>query len=70
MIKDIRSDSEHNKMEDAEGEYQRISFSHFKIKQNEIETQEDLIRVQSKPVRRNNPRFIKWARIKNCIASH
>jgi hypothetical protein len=29
-----------------------------------------LIRVQSKPVRRNNPRFIKWARIKNCIASH
>lgn len=36
MIKDIKSDDKHNAQENFSGEYQRISFRHFKVKQIEI----------------------------------
>jgi hypothetical protein len=43
----------------AKDELMRISFVHYQIKQNEIATNEDLMRIQSKPIRRNVNRFIK-----------
>ena len=45
MLKDIQVDFKYSLSHYADGEYQRISFTHFKIKQSEIETRDDLIRI-------------------------
>jgi hypothetical protein len=45
MLKDIQNDFKHSVSHYPDGEFQRISFSHFKIKQTEIETKDDLLRI-------------------------
>ena len=60
MIKDIQLDMKQAAKDSTNGEYLSLSFVNFKIKQTEINTEDDLMRIQSKPVRRNVTRFIKW----------
>jgi len=60
MIKDIQLDMKQAAKDSTNGEYLSLSFVNFKIKQTEINTEDELMRIQSKPVRRNVTRFIKW----------
>jgi hypothetical protein len=59
MIKDIQLDMKQAAKDSTNGEYLSLSFVNFKIKQTEINTEDELMRIQSKPVRRNVTRFIK-----------
>ena len=53
ILKDIESDIMYNLSAQDSLNRQRISFRYFKIEQDEIESIEDIVRIQSMPTRRN-----------------